>query len=110
MDDLFSKINEVLKNPEALDQIKNIASGLTSNNNFGNEASEAFADSGSSNFNSDKSFSLDSIQKMMQGSQSQSKNIALLNAITPYMRKERATKINSAIKAIQVLSLLNTLR
>ena len=31
MDDIFSKINELLKNPEAVEQIKSIASGVSGN-------------------------------------------------------------------------------
>ena len=109
MDDLFSKISDVLKNPEALEQIKNLASGFGvggGNTDFHNDDdAEPVSSMGGLG-----GFSMDSIQKIMKGSHSQSKNIALLHAITPYMRKERATKIDSAIKAIQVLSILNTLK
>lgn len=38
------------------------------------------------------------------------KNVALLNAIAPYMRAERAAKISSAIKAIRVIGMISSLK
>ena len=60
----------------------------------------------SPNINNDK---ISSLLSSMGGS-TNNKNIALLNAITPYMRESRATKINSAIKAIQVINILSSLQ
>lgn len=113
MDDMLSRISEILSNPEAANKLKDIAISMGSGNdkniennsleeNSNNESQAAFNDSG---------FDMTKMTSILSGLGSgNNKNIVLLNAIRPYMRKERSDKIGSAIKAIQVINILSNLK
>ena len=49
-------------------------------------------------------------QAFFKPAAAQNKNVALLNAIAPYLRSERAAKMESAIKAIQVLGIISAIK
>lgn len=113
MDDMLSRISEILSNPEAAGKLKDIASSMGGNSsqNVENEESSEFPIQESRGAFNDSGFDMAKMNSMLSGfGGGNNKNIALLNAIRPYMRKERSDKISSAIKAIQVISILSNLK
>ncbi len=111
MPDLFSKISEILSNPESAQKIREIASTLSSSNpppqteDFPESASEdlpALPASGALDF--------PDLLSGFSGSGAHSRDLALLYAVRPYLRASRAGKIDNAIKAIRVIDLLSALR
>ena len=97
-EDIFSGISKLLEDPEASKKIRELAGGLG-----GGSSEESAPTSGSG----------DSAQiaRLLGGMKMQnSREVVLLRAIAPYMRPSRAEKIQSAIKAIQVIGILNALQ
>jgi len=92
MDDMMSKISELLDDPSSAEKIKQIAQSFSGE-----------TDTSPNNKQSPLAAISPSSDKMKR-------NIALLNAITPYMRPSRSEKIASAIKAIQIIDILSKAR
>ncbi len=114
MPDLFSKISEILSNPESAQKIREIASSLSSPSAGGNGvSSEETPPSVSADapaLPSAPGFdSLDLFSGFSAGG-AHSRDLALLNAVRPYLRASRAGKIDNAIKAIRVIDFLSALR
>lgn len=110
--DFMSTVTSLLSNPGALDAIKQIASsaGTTAPKPVA-QPSPLFSDlSGQSARNTSPDNSFDPVNALMSRGDPQDKNIALLNALAPYMRVERAAKIESAIKAIRVIGMISSLK
>lgn len=111
--DFMSTVTSLLSNPGALDAIKQIASsaGTTTPKPVA-PPSPLFADLSEQparNTSPDNSFN--PVNALMpRGGGPQDKNVALLNALAPYMRVERAAKIESAIKAIRVIGMISSLK
>ncbi len=115
MDDMISKISELLSDPSQAEKIKQIAASLA-----GNGESTALSDLSSEislpdtgKTTSDQSNALGSVLNSSDTrptNENMSRNIALLKAITPYLRSSRASKISSAIKAIQIIDILSKVR
>jgi hypothetical protein len=114
VDDMLSRISEILNNPEAADKLKQIASSLAGP---GSQVSDKAASSDlalpekTGNENT-SGLNLDKLTSAFSGfsNDSNDKNVVLLNAIRPYMRESRANKINTAIKAIQIINILSNLK
>lgn len=112
MPDLFSKISEILSNPESAQKIREIASTLSSPGN-GDSPAEDFPESLPADapaLPASGSFDFADLFSGFSGSGSHSRDLALLNAVRPYLRASRAGKIDNAIKAIRVIDLLSALR
>ncbi|MBO5248834.1 MAG: hypothetical protein J6B54_06085 [Clostridia bacterium] len=114
MPDLFSKISEILSNPESAQKIREIASTLSTSDlpspapSVPEESEDGIPDvpalpasAGLDTMNLLSSFS---------GGGTHSRDLALLHAVRPYLRASRAGKIDNAIKAIRVIDLLTALR
>ena len=103
MPDLFSKISEIMSNPEAAQKIKEIASSLASESSSAPlppPAEESVAASSEPV----------SALNLFSGISAHSREVALLNAVRPYLRSSRAERLNGAIKAIRVIAMLSGLR
>lgn len=111
MPDLFSKVAEILSNPESAQKIKEIAAGL-SDSSVPDTSSEPIDDSLPSEVPSAPAGALDSLNLLPGGISSGGhfRELALLNAMRPYLRSSRAGKIDNAIKAIRVIDFLSALR
>ncbi len=111
MPDLFSKVAEILSNPESAQKIKEIAAGL-SDSSVSDPSSESVDDSFSVESSSIPNQGLDSLNLPSGGFSSGGhfRELALLNAMRPYLRSSRAGKIDNAIKAIRVIDFLSALR
>ncbi len=113
MPDLLSKISEILSNPESAQKIREIAATLST-------------ESPSSPPSQEEDFPVSSVPdapalptvspvdavSLFSGFSggAHSRDLALLNAVRPYLRSSRAGKIDNAIKAIRVIDLLSALR
>jgi hypothetical protein len=113
MDDMLSKISELLSDPAQAEKIKQIADSLSGINNENDETAQeshsTFSEPVSSQ-NSDNDLMFSLFGNGGFSKDRMSRNIALLHAITPYLRPSRASKISSAIKAIQVIDILSKAR
>lgn len=114
MDDMLSRISDILNNPEAANKLKQIASSLVdpSSHEADSAASSDLSLPEKGENDSSSGLSLDKLASAFSGfnSNSNDKNVLLLNAIRPYMRESRAGKINTAIKAIQIINILSNFK
>lgn len=114
MADLFSKISEILSNPESAQKIREIADGLSGGGSFpaSGPASPEPSEPSSEEVPSLPTMgSVDPIRLLSGFSGGvHGRDLALLNAVRPYLRSSRAGKIDNAIKAIRIIDLLSALR
>jgi len=109
MSDLFSKVSELLSDPNAARAIRQIASSVSSGTAPSEEAgtpvselpAEPEGGGAEENFG-DLPFSLPS--------SSHRREVNLLNAMRPYLRASRAEKVDRALKAIRMIDLLSNFR
>ena len=107
MSDLFSKVSELLSDPEASRKIKSIADSLSGERGE-NPSAESSEDlplplSEGTPLGGD-------LLSALGPSPSHSREINLLNALRPYLRASRADKVDRALKAIRVIDLLSRIR
>lgn len=119
MDDLASKITELLGDPEGMKRITDIASSLMS----GEQSNALNAPKSESQPKDNEGFNLsdmhlDPVQmgnmmKMMSVLKSQNKeddNTRLLNALKPHLSAERRKKVDKAISLLKIVKLLPILK
>lgn len=104
MPDLFSKISEIMSNPEAAQKIKEIASSLASESSSSSLPPSEEGESVAASVDPSPALNL------FSGISAHSREVALLNAVRPYLRSSRAERLNGAIKAIRVIDMLSGLR
>ncbi len=101
MADLFSKISEILSNPEASQKIRQIASSLSEGEGGPGEIPALPAGEGADPM---------SLLSGLSSGGARSRELNLLNAMRPYLRASRAAKIDSAVKALRMIEMLSALR
>ena len=106
LSDLFSKVSELLSDPDSAQKIKSIAASLSGG---GSESSEEFSDSRAL-VSSDEGASGGDLLPSFGFTSSHSREVNLLNALRPYLRSSRAEKVDRALKAIRVIDLLSRIR
>lgn len=119
MDDLASKITELLGDPEGMKRITDIASSLMS----GEQSNALNAPKSESQPKDNEGFNLSDMQldpvqmgnmmKMMSVLKSQNKeddNTRLLNALKPHLSAERRKKVDKAISLLKIVKLLPILK
>ena len=113
MTDLFSKISEILSNPESAQKIREIAQSLSEGGSAPVSSSDALNVS-EPPMEESPSFPAASMDPMRLFSGfsggAHNRELTLLNAVRPYLRSSRAGKIDNAIKAIRIIDLLSILR
>lgn len=102
--DFMSKIASILSDPQSADAIKHIAQSV------GAADQQTQHDFDPPGFDGSPESRLPDIPQAFFKPAAQNKNVALLNAIAPYLRSERAAKMESAIKAIQVLGIISAIK
>ncbi len=103
--DFMSKIASILSDPQSADAIKHIAQSV------GAADQHTQHDFDPPDFDGSPESRLPDIpQAFFKPAAAQNKNVALLNAIAPYLRSERAAKMESAIKAIRVLGIISAIK
>ena len=105
MDDLESKLNSLLQNPEMMQQIMSMAQSFTSGNAPDTQNDPVSTDEQFPNLD------LQTIQKI--SSIANKANIdtqqkALLNALSPYLSKARILKLEKAMRAAKMAQLAST--
>lgn len=116
--DFMSVVSSLLSNPGALDALRGIVESADGTRNSASQSSASptsFLPPSFSKESEPQKNALKKLQNPFDGTApffggKQDKNVALLNALTPYMRSERAAKIGSAIKAIRVIGMLSSLK
>ena len=97
MDELIKKAQEMIKNNQVPDEIKQIANSITSNNSNSKSTNNSFT---SLNSNIDLN-RLNSIMSSINNSTDDDLT-RLLFALKPYLRNERKSKIDDYVKLIRM--------
>ena len=113
MSDLFSKISEILSDPEASRKIRQIAESISSDAPPSQEESlPDVSPSGEASAETVLPALTESVGTLgtVFSSGPHSRDLQLLQAMRPYLRSSRAEKIDNAMKAIRMIDLLSALR
>ena len=106
MSDLFSKVSEILSDPESAQKIREIASSLS-------RPSES-AEGDLPPLPTENEGEDDRVGQILSGLSSSgtahSRELALLSAVRPYMRTSRIETIDRAMRAIRVIDMLSNFR
>ncbi len=94
MDNLEDKINSLFSSPESLAQIKKLAETLSGSGSASDSASAAPASQGSPAFDP-KMMQL--FASVMSEYSAPSETAVLINALRPYLKKERLVKLDKAL-------------
>lgn len=114
MSDLFSKISEILSDPEASRKIRQIADSISSNSSVPSEEESQPDFSPAEDASAEPLLPAltESIGALgtVPSAGPHSRDLQLLQAMRPYLRSSRAEKIDNAMKAIRMIDLLSALR
>lgn len=118
MDNMISRISEILDDPVQAEKIKQIAGSMMAGTDSSKSNSKEVSESDMEKTPTESSLSVPSdvgkvsgggFEKYFSPAKS-SRSITLLNAIKPYMRSSRAEKIVSAVKAMEMIELISKLK
>jgi len=102
-DDMMSRLSDILDDPKAMEKIKSIAESLggggTSSSDTDVSLPSSASEGISENVFSGFDLNIDS-----------GRAVALLEALRPFMRQSRIPKVNTAIKAVQMMSVLSKIK
>ncbi len=118
MDDLSSKINQILGDPQALEQIKGLSQMLGMSNDESPPAqSEKNHDSSfnmlsnlSGGINNDALSMITKVAPLLSNISKEDDTTRLLFALRPFLSDERKKKLNQAEKIIKMMKLLPLLK
>ena len=105
MADLFSKVSELLSDPDSARKIREIASSLS-----GDSPGELPSEDASGAEEASVILPEGAGGLFPGGSPFHSREVALLSALRPYLRTSRAGKIDRAIRAIRMIDMLSSFR
>ena len=111
MDDLFSRVSEVLSDPQAAEKIRQVAASLSQGKELPDlpvDAAESAAGEGASS--SDVPGGIGKVLATLNGGGKHGKEIDLLRAVKPYLRDSRAERVDGVIRAIRMLDMLSGLQ
>ena len=113
MDDLASKINELLSDPQAMQQLNSLAASLGLGNSTPNPPTSPGQNAPAGN-NPLQGLDLSSLAGLLGNAGSaapgEDNNTRLLHALRPLLGPERQKKVDEAIKMLSMLRLLPVLR
>lgn len=113
MEDLAGKINEILGNPEIMNQIKNFSGMIgSSKNNKHTENSEKNKQNETSDFEipDDMLETFLKIAPIISSMKSEDKYTRFLKALKPLLSKEKQAKIESSFSILQIIRILPLLK
>ena len=93
MDSLSEKLSSILNDPESIEQLKNIASGLS----FSAEPKEEEKES---------DFDVKSIMSLMSSMKAETDESRLLLALKPHLSEKRQDRVDRAVKLLRIASVL----
>ncbi len=111
MDDMMSRLQDVLNDEESMNQIKKLAEMLGQGNGeempdlsslFGSNSNESDKKPGDFNFDMSK---LMAIQKLLQQANQKDKNTDFLYALKPLLKNESQVKIDRVTKVFKLLAI-----
>lgn len=111
MDDLFGKMQELLSDPESMQQLSELAQMLQSESE-GAGSSEQNCEEGASDFGG---LAFDPLLLMklgeLLGSANQpDENTALLLALRPHLRSQRRERVDRAVRLLRMMTIFSTLK
>jgi hypothetical protein len=107
--DIQAKINELLGDPESLQQIAELAEMFKGELGFGDTPPLA-AEKNANNFSSPQGGGITDILKIIGGNNAESKNAKLLLALKPYLSEEKQIKVDKAIKILRLIEMFLILK
>ncbi len=110
MEDMASKISELLSDPNGMEKIKTLASALFSD---GPEAASAPPNDNSSNaFSLPEGFDIGKIMGLMSAfnSKQSDRRSDLLLALKPHLSSERQERVDKAVRLLKIAALLPVLK
>ena len=118
MEDMASKISELLSSPDGLDKIKSVADALFGD--YGTTASPPIndpkpsdnSDSGGLGFSLPDGFDISKIMGLMSAfnNQKNDRRTELLLALKPHLSEERRERVDKAVKILKIVSILPALK
>lgn len=112
MDDIASKLSELLSNPESLNKIKSLSGLINQNSESGNQPNNNIANVGNE-FSEIPSETMNTIMKVMPIISSINKddeNTKFLLALKPLLGSERRKKIDQSIRMMQMMKIIPLLK
>lgn len=111
MDDLQSKISQILSDPQALSELKGLGEQLgLSNASFSSQQEKQSANSNSlfpsSGFSPDMLSMFSKIAPLMSDVSKEDDTQRLLNALRPFLSDDRKKKLDEANKLLKIMKLL----
>lgn len=115
MEDLLSKMQELLADPETMQQVSELA-GMLKNNNINPENSQNsqdLPDVNNINNNLNNFLNPEMLLKageLLRQNQQPDKNITLLLALRPHLHQQRRHRIDNAVKLLQLWGIFKNLQ
>ena len=111
MDDLQSKISQILSDPQALSELKGLGEQLgLSNTSFSSQQEKQGSNNNSlfssSGFSPDMLSMFSKIAPLMSDVSKEDDTQRLLNALRPFLSDERKKKLDEANKLLKIMKLL----
>lgn len=114
MEELFSKMQELLSDPESMKQISELAQLLQQEADDGpspepSPSPEASSSDGGGGLSFDPTLLL-KLGEIWSSAQSQDENTALLLALRPHLKAERRERVDRAVRLLRLMSVFGSLR
>ena len=110
MEDMLGKMQELLSDPESMQQISELADMLRSETGDVPPPSDGECSSDAGGGLPFDPMMLLKLGELWQDSQKQDDNTALLLALRPHLQSERREKVDRAVKLLKLLTIWNTLK
>lgn len=109
MDNISDKISEILADPKKLEQIKGLAGmmGLGDSPGMPKHEEEKPADTG---IDPSMMSTMMKIAPLLQSAQSDDDGARLLRSLKPFLRDERKSRIDGAVRMLQLMKILPLLK
>lgn len=112
MEDLAGKINEILGNPEIMDQIKNFSGlmGNSQNEQNNNNSQEKTTEQNNFQIPDDMLETFLKLAPILSSIKSEDKYTRFLKALKPLLSEEKQKKIDSSFSILQIIKILPLLK
>lgn len=105
MDDLTSKIAELLQSPDGMEKVKSIASSLLANNEKADIAENKSEGLPQLPFSPDQFSVIMKMSKLFKDDSANDKHSKLLIALKPHLNDERQKRVDNAIKILKLIKM-----
>ena len=108
MDDLSAKITDLLNDPQGLEKVKSLASGLLNNTQSKTEQEETSVSA--LPFDPTQMSSMISVMNALKNNNQKDENTALLISLKPHLSAQRRKKVDTAIAIMRIVKVLPLLK